>query len=326
MRNGKESGGVEWVRSFGRDDLARVYVLRLRPGEGGMVECVESLNPGVPRSEKWILLVSTLFGCPVGCPMCDAGGVRYGGALTAEEILEQVRFLVRRRFGGAVVPVRKFKIQFARMGEPALNPAVLEVLDRLPGALDAPGLLPSLSTIAPAGAEPFFRRLLEIKERRYGNGRFQLQFSLHSTDPAARARLVPARCLDFAWMGRYGARFHGPGDQRVTLNFAAAEGVPVDPERLLPFFDPRHFLVKLTPVNPTFRGRAAGMKSAIDPFRPGSARGLVRRFEDAGYEVILSIGEVEENRIGSNCGQYVTALGKKGELSGFYLRPGKNRV
>ncbi len=25
----------------------------------------------------------------------------------------------------------------------------------------------------------------------------------------------------------------------------------------------------------------------------------------AGYEVIVSIGEVEENEIGSNCGQYV---------------------
>ena len=26
---------------------------------------------------------------------------------------------------------------------------------------------------------------------------------------------------------------------------------------------------------------------------------------DAGYQVIVSIGEVEENYIGSNCGQYV---------------------
>ena len=319
MRRAKEHRDVECIRSFGRDDLARVYVLRLRPGEGGMVECVESLNPGVPRSEKWVLLVSTLFGCPVGCPMCDAGGVRYGGVLTAEEILEQVRFLVRRRFGGTAVPVRKFKIQFARMGEPALNPAVLDVLDRLPEALDAPGLLPSLSTIAPAASEPFFRRLLEIKERCYGGGRFQLQFSLHTTEPSVRARLVPVRCLDFAWMGRYGARFRRTGDQRITLNFAAAEGVPVEPERLLPFFDPEHFLVKLTPVNPTFRGRAAGMRSAIDPYRPGTARILVERFEAAGYRVILSIGAVEENRIGSNCGQYVTALEGDRDSSGFSL-------
>ncbi|GAH48580.1 unnamed protein product, partial [marine sediment metagenome] len=36
------------------------------------------------------------------------------------------------------------------------------------------------------------------------------------------------------------------------------------------------------------------------------AHELVGRFKEWGFEVILSIGEMEENRIGSNCGQYVT--------------------
>jgi 23S rRNA (adenine2503-C2)-methyltransferase len=37
----------------------------------------------------------------------------------------------------------------------------------------------------------------------------------------------------------------------------------------------------------------------------------------AGYDVILSIGEVEENRIGSNCGQYVTRHLNAGETVGM---------
>ena len=32
---------------------------------------------------------------------------------------------------------------------------------------------------------------------------------------------------------------------------------------------------------------------------------IVNRLTEAGYQVILSIGEIEENLIGSNCGQYV---------------------
>jgi len=32
---------------------------------------------------------------------------------------------------------------------------------------------------------------------------------------------------------------------------------------------------------------------------------VIDKLRSSGYEVILSIGEVEENRIGSNCGQYV---------------------
>jgi len=42
---------------------------------------------------------------------------------------------------------------------------------------------------------------------------------------------------------------------------------------------------------------------------------LVERFEGLGYETILSIGEVRENAIGSNCGMYVT--GMKGDSTGY---------
>jgi hypothetical protein len=39
--------------------------------------------------------------------------------------------------------------------------------------------------------------------------------------------------------------------------------------------------------------------------RPETAEAVARPLLEAGYEVIVSIGEVEENEIGSNCGQYV---------------------
>jgi 23S rRNA (adenine2503-C2)-methyltransferase len=298
---------MDLVREYGTDDLAKVYVFRIGKSDDHLIECVESLQPPRPRSEKWVLIVSTLFGCPVGCAMCDAGG-GYGGKLTAEQIMGQVRFLVRRRFGGEAVPSRKFKIQFARMGEPSLNPAVLEVLERLPQEIDAPGLLPSLSSVAPAGSEPFFEELLQIKDELYGDGRFQLQFSIHSTDTDIRRQLIPVRCLPFEWIGEYGARFRNNGDQRISLNFAAVRDVPVEPAKLLRHFDPDLFLIKLTPLNPTANGAGASLLSGIDPDRPESGAPLVRRFEDAGYRVILSIGEVEENRIGSNCGQYVSRI------------------
>ena len=49
------------------------------------------------------------------------------------------------------------------MGEPTLNPAVLDVLDELPGLYDAPGLMPSISTVAPKGCDDFQERLMQIK-------------------------------------------------------------------------------------------------------------------------------------------------------------------
>jgi 23S rRNA (adenine2503-C2)-methyltransferase len=304
---------MELIRTFGKDDLAKVYVLKLGEDEDRLVECVESLQPPRPRSEKWVLIISTLFGCPVSCRMCDAGGW-YKGRLSAEEIMEQIRFLVRIRFDGDSIPVKKFKIQFARMGEPALNPALLDVLECLPQAFHAPGLLPSVSSVIPKGTEPFFERLREIKNEHYDQGRFQLQFSIHSTDPETRKAFVPRPVLDFERMGRLGERFRAPGDQRITLNIAAARDVPLEPERLRPFFDPKHFLIKLTPLNPTERVLQSGLSSVIDPERPETGQALTDRFERAGYQVILSIGEREENAIGSNCGQYITYV-RKGQVA-----------
>lgn len=289
------------VSSTGTDDLAMVFVAEL---EGGRrVELVESLQPPRPREDKWVLIVSTLVGCPVGCPFCDAGG-HYRGRLSADEILGQIEFLVRRRYPDLRVPSRMLKIQLARMGEPALNDAVLDVLEILPQRLDAPGLVPSLSTVAPVRPS-FFARVRELKDTLYGGGRFQMQFSLHTTDEAARRDIVPIRTWSFAEMAAWGERFRAPGDRKVSLNFAADARWPLDPRQLLEHFDPEHFIVKLTPINPTRRAADNGLVGVIDPDDAAACDAVVQRFVRAGYDTILSIGDLEENQIGSNCGMYV---------------------
>jgi 23S rRNA (adenine2503-C2)-methyltransferase len=292
---------VSWA---GRDDIAMVYVVQYENGK--LAECVESLQPPLPRDQKWVLLVSTMFGCPVRCKMCDAGGY-FQGKLGKEEILSQIDYLVTKRYPDRVIPSGNFKIQFARMGEPALNPGVLDVLEELPGRYQARGLLPSLSTIAPQGTEDFFERLLTIKQENYSGGKFQFQFSLHTSDEKLRDEIIPVRKWDFSRMARYGERFYQPGDRKITLNFALAKGNPLDPDALLQYFDPSKFLIKITPLNPTHNATRNGLSSFIDPmeFEGDETRNIVRGLEKAGYQVLVSIGEVEENAIGSNCGQYV---------------------
>jgi 23S rRNA (adenine2503-C2)-methyltransferase len=112
-------------------------------------------------------------------------------------------------------------------------------------------------------------------------------------------------------MAELGRRFRRAGDQLVTLNFAAARGVPVDPAAVAAVFSPEHFLVKLTPVNPTTRAGAGGIESRIDPERPETGREITEAFEREGFRAILSIGEVEENAIGSNCGMFVSEVREK---------------
>lgn len=291
------------LATAGRDDLANVFIAEFASGQ--KIEFTEALTPPLPLGEKWVLTCSTLFGCPGRCLFCDAGA-SYRGKLSAPQILAQLDYLVQRRFPTLEVPTKKFKIQLARMGEPSLNPAVLEVLRKLPGRYLAPGLIASLSTIAPRASGDFFERLLEIKKRLYRGGRFQLQFSVHTTDPEQRWRLMPMAKWDFAEIATYGERFVVPGeDRKITLNFALLRGAPCSAEILRKHFDPTLFLIKITPLNPTFRARASQLQSGLDPLAPPETVPGLAELRRAGFEVFLSFGETEENRIGSNCGQFL---------------------
>lgn len=286
----------------GEPDLATVYIAELEDGE--LIEFVESVQPPIPDSKKWVLIVSTLRGCPVSCPICDAGN-RYAGKLSAGEIIDQIDYMVKKRYSDGIIPVNKFKIQFARMGDPAFNPAVLDVLERLPVLYDAPGLIPCISTIAPHETDAFFEKLAEVKNRLYSHGNFQMQFSLHTTSENARRKLIPAKTWSFRKMSDWGSEFYSTGDRKITLNFAPVEGFPVEPSVIAGIFSPEHFMIKLTPVNPTRSSRHEGRTGIIDPDNPESADYLVSEFRSEGFDTILSIGETRENQIGSNCGMYV---------------------
>ncbi|MBN1861473.1 MAG: radical SAM protein [Candidatus Thermoplasmatota archaeon] len=302
------------LTEYGRDELAKVYVMQLRDEKASendkrfLVECVESIQPPLTRKKKWVLIVSSMFGCPVQCKMCDAGG-DFFGCLTSDEIFSQIEYMVQQRFQDDKPRTAKFKIQFARMGEPTLNPAVLDVLEQLPTKYDQETLHISVSSIAPrtAAVQRFFDELCEIKNRYYSHGRFQLQFSLHTTDEAKRDELIPIKKWSFEEIAAFGRNFYQPqnGDKKITLNFAPIQGYPIDFDRLSKVFSPDCFLIKLTPVNPTVRSQEGGLQSTIDPNNPQSAEELVKKFKEKGYEVILSIGVLEENQIGSNCGQFI---------------------
>jgi 23S rRNA (adenine2503-C2)-methyltransferase len=287
---------------FGKEDLATVFVGETSKGR---IEFVESLQPPFSREEKWVLIISSLYGCPIECKMCDAGGC-YNGKLTTKEILEQIDYLVSLYYPDCNVTSDKFKIQFARVGEPAFNPNVLEVLKLLPHIYNAPGLMPSLSTVAPSGCDDFFKNLLEIKNNYYPEN-FQLQFSLHTTDESERDKIIPSKKWSFEKIAEYGEEFHRSGGRKITLNFILADSFKIDPAILAATFSPEIFFIKMTPLNPTCRAIASGLKCSLQvDVRPRLKEpAIATSLKKMGYDVLVSIGEPEENSIGSNCGQYL---------------------
>ena len=304
------------IGTVGDSKIATVHIAKTK--ENKYLEFVDSVQAPLLRKDKWVLIVSVLFGCPVGCLMCDAGNAFYG-KLTKEEIFAQIDYLVNLRFPQGVIDCKKFKIQFARMGEPTLNPALLEVLEELPARYKCSGLLPSFSTVAPDGCDDFLSELTAIKNRLYSNGKFQMQFSIHSTDQNLRDKIIPVKKWDFTKIADYCEKFYVTGDKKIALNFALAKDAIICPNELKKYFSPEIFIIKITPVNPTVHA----VKNNIESYFVSGASeedsdNIVDKLQDVGYEVIISMGNLEENKIGSNCGQYVRkfAMDKNIDLKG----------
>ena len=289
---------LEILGTYGKEEIAILYIAKY---QGEILEFVESVQPPITREEKWVLILSTLYGCPMKCLMCDSGDY-YHGYVTKKAMIAQLDHMISKRFPDKKINVQKLKIQFARMGEPALNPDVIPLLRELPYIYKAPGLLPCVSTVAPVQASDFFDQLLKVKNNLYSNGQFQLQFSLHSSDPDERKKWIPKEIWSFSEIAKFGERWYVEGDRKITLNFAVAEDSIIEPTKIAEFFSPNKFLIKLTPINPTNNAVMFELNSGITEDNKHDLK-LAKRFRSLGFEVIVSVGELEENKIGSNCGQ-----------------------
>ncbi|OGC39254.1 radical SAM protein [candidate division WOR-3 bacterium RBG_13_43_14] len=290
------------IKKYGKEDLAYVYLAEF--GRNKYIEFVESLQPPIPREKKWVLIISSSFGCPIKCRICDAGG-QYNGNLNMQQILAQIDFMVLRRYPDRNIPCEKFKIQFARMGEPSLNHAVLKTLNIIPDRYEASGLMPCISTVAPRQSVDFFEELIDIKNRLYPGGNFQMQFSIHSTNEELRDELIPIPKLTINEIAIYGLRFVKEQDRKITLNFALARGFELNARKMSDIFSVDHFMIKITPLNPTYKVVENKFDSYISAADLDKHYEIVEELRQYGFETLISIGENEENLIGSNCGQYI---------------------
>ncbi len=298
------------INNYGNNDIAKVYLAKLE--DGNLIEFVHSVQPPLPKEKKLVFIISTLKGCPVACPICDAGGF-YKGKLNLKQLWAQIDFLMKENFHSPVINCEKLKIQFARMGEPTFNPAVLKLLQELPKKITIPGLIPSISTTAPSCSSLFMEKLVDIKNTHYKNGNFQLQFSIHSTDDKTRDEIIPINKWNLEQIARYGNLFLKPNDRKITLNFALADTYPLDAKILKNIFDPEMFMLKITPLNPTIGVIKNNLNSYINNGVVEDKNYTIKALHEAGFDVIISVGELEENQIGSNCGQYVTSFLKDKE-------------
>ena len=294
------------IKSYGNPQLATLFVAQLhnpKYTKPDIIEFVEARQPPIPKIKKWVLIISTMAGCPVKCKFCDAG-FYYHRKLTTDEMFAQIDYMITTPYPNRSVPVDILKIHFARMGEPSLNAHVLDVLKELPIRYQAPGIFPSISSVAPAssGTLQWYHGLKEIKDKLYG-AHFQMQFSIHTTDEVTRRQLIPIKSFSLPEISKIGESLTSSGDRKITLNFALMKDIAVDPAIIARIFNPDIFFIKMTPLNPTRKATTSNLQSSITESDLTHAHLLREKFNQYGFEAKLAWGESEENMLQTNCGQ-----------------------
>lgn len=186
------------------------------------------------RAERWMIGVSCMSGCPVGCKFCATGKLKKIKFLSAEEIVGQVDFILGKNPGLDPSNSKEFKINYTRQGEPGLN---IEEIKRTIAIIDErlPNTHHYISTIGVRGTDYSW-----VKDN------VTLQVSVHSLDESRRDDLIPYKLkMSLEELGK----IRTGSNLKTTVNMTLVDRQDFNIERLTDLFDPKYFFIKLSPIN-----------------------------------------------------------------------------
>lgn len=276
----------------------------------------------LPLEEKWVITISTQYGCSMGCRFCDVPRVGPGKNATFKDLVKQV--LVGIQLHPEVKTSRRLNIHFARMGEPTFNPHVLDAAKWLKTHIDPEYKVhPVVSTMMPHKNEwlkTFIHTWMRIKNRLYG-GNAGLQLSINSTNFTERARMFKGNAMRLDEIAQV---MDGivPTGRKITLNFAVAD-YEIDPSVLLKYFDPDDYIIKLTPMHKTRAAEQNSIRTQGDYTEYHPYAEHEEALVAAGYDVLVFIASEEEDLGRITCGNAILA-GTKPEVP--YQEPSQIEV
>lgn len=300
-----EKGSLEFlsIGDYGKDANIKADFL-------GITREINGVPNGeiMPLSEKWVITISTQYGCSMGCKFCDVPKVGPGLNATLEDLINQVyqALLLHPEVTGT----NRLNIHFARMGEPTFNKNVLTAgrmfytlfMDRL-----APVLVhPVVSTMMPKNNHnltAFLREWCEMKNYYYGDA--GLQFSINSTDDAQREQMFSGSSLSLTEISNICAELPFPIGRKYALNFALANEYVIDADKLARLFNPERFMVKITPIHETKASVENGINTeggytSFTPYHDAESR-----LKKAGFDVIVFVPSLDEDRGMITCGNAI---------------------
>jgi len=186
------------------------------------------------REERYLIGVSVMSGCPVRCKFCATGQMKGWRNLTAQEIVEQVDFVVNKNKNHNPLNSKEFKINYTRMGDFGLNQEAIKDAIKMID-LKYPNTHHYISTIGVKGMDTSF-----IKDN------ITLQLSLHSFDEKHRDWLIPfKKKMSIKELGSIRTK----SNLKTTINLTLIDKDDFNIVELKKYFDPDYFFIKLSPIN-----------------------------------------------------------------------------
>lgn len=272
----------------------------------GLTREIEKVNHCalLPLEEKWVITISTQYGCSMGCSFCDVPKVGSGKNATFNDLVKQV--LTGIKLHPEVKASKRLNIHYARMGEPTWNPNVLDATKWFKTHIDPEYKIhPVVSTMMPKRNEwlkTFIHTWMRMKNRLL-EGEAGLQISVNSTNEIERAKMFHNNAHTLEDIARI---MDGiiPNGRKITLNFALA-GYEIDPSILSKYFDPDDYIIKLTPMHKTAQAISNEIKTMGDYTTFNPYREHEERLKTAGYDVLVFIASEDEDMGRITCGNAI---------------------
>lgn len=285
----------------------------------GLSEPIDGVPHGamLPLEEKWVITISSQYGCSMGCTFCDVPIVGPGLNASIQDLLDQVAIGVSLH--PEVLNTERLNVHYARMGEPTWNRSVIDATKILTSDFSELGwgFHPVVSTMMPrrnTALSMFLKQWLWHKADVGGNA--GLQVSVNTTDDAIRERDFGGCAMRledvanmFVSMFCQGTPMSG---RKIALNFALT-GARIDASRLAQLFSPELFMCKLTPMHKTAGAVESGAwhGEGYRSFYP--YKETEEALKASGFDVIVFVPSLEEDESRITCGNAILADAQRAE-------------
>lgn len=270
--------------------------------------CKVEHAPLLPLTEKWVVTVSTQYGCSMNCKFCDVPRVGKGVNASYQDMLDQI--LSCLSLHPEVTATKRLNIHYARMGEPTWNRDVLEltkyVRKEIRPYIGRSLVHPVISTMLPKNNHMLMEYLNEWMDIKNENfcGDAGLQFSINSTNNIERDTMFSGNACSIEEASEIGKALAFPKGRKITLNFAVAD-YEIDAEKLRDYFNPNKFLVKLTPMHKTRTAIENDIKTKGDYTSIYPYRQIEENLKAVGFDVLVFIASEYEDLGRITCGNAI---------------------